>query len=407
MDKKKMIRKFILKSICFVMLIGITLLFANKVLQLKAGMDKFYGFYKEEENFDVLFFGSSRVLNGVEPMELWEDYGIRSYNLAQHSEGIGRNYWQLKNALEHNVPQVAVLDISAFYIHYEIDPSAEDQKGALHKQIDHMPLSLTKLQAIRELCPRGTRLEYIFPFVLYHSRWNEVTKYDFTYSQYSDDRKGAVIKEGLEAQEKPEWDESLRSETYPLEKTNIRRIVELCKEYGTQPVFICMPYVHTPDRVEMFNCMSDLIEELGAPFINYARDGEFVDYEMDFSDFSHLNVAGSLKLTRELGKYFMENYKPLEVTAETKEAWDQALVAYKEGKDRLIMGEEDYISLLLNTYQDDDYEVKVITNEDRMQYTGTAKFFPDMPGTPGYSGYRMEIYHTGESEPFYVWEDAY
>ena len=48
----------------------------------------YYDFYQQEQDFDVLFLGTSHVLNAVYPMELWRDYGIVSYNMANHSENI-------------------------------------------------------------------------------------------------------------------------------------------------------------------------------------------------------------------------------------------------------------------------------------------------------------------------------
>lgn len=39
-------------------------------------------FIEHSDSYDVLFFGNSHMANGVFPMELWNDYGIVSYNLA-------------------------------------------------------------------------------------------------------------------------------------------------------------------------------------------------------------------------------------------------------------------------------------------------------------------------------------
>ena len=53
-----------------------------------------YGpFFQQKEPFDVLFFGSSHILYGAYPMELWEDYGIVSYNLGGHGVHIPTTYW--------------------------------------------------------------------------------------------------------------------------------------------------------------------------------------------------------------------------------------------------------------------------------------------------------------------------
>lgn len=59
---------------------------------------KYEPFFKQEENFDVLFMGTSHVLNAVYPMELWNDYGIVSYNFGGHGNYLPTTYCIMKNA---------------------------------------------------------------------------------------------------------------------------------------------------------------------------------------------------------------------------------------------------------------------------------------------------------------------
>ena len=94
----------------FLVLLAVCTLYVMRTLKDKGNYLKYMDFYEEEESFDVLFFGSSRMLDGVYPMELWEEYGLTSYNMAQHSEGMRTSYWQMKNAFAHNTPKVVVVD---------------------------------------------------------------------------------------------------------------------------------------------------------------------------------------------------------------------------------------------------------------------------------------------------------
>lgn len=36
--------------------------------------------------------------------------------------------------------------------------------------------------------------------------------------------------------------------------------------------------------------------------------------------------------------------------------------------------------------------------------TATTEFYTDFVGTEGVNGYRLEVYRTGEEQPFRVWE---
>lgn len=81
------------KTIVFVVVFLVIFENVNRLFMDKYSYIKYKDFYSERENLDVLFLGTSRVINGVDPMELWHDWGIASYNLANYSETICTNYW--------------------------------------------------------------------------------------------------------------------------------------------------------------------------------------------------------------------------------------------------------------------------------------------------------------------------
>jgi hypothetical protein len=62
-------------------------------MERKASDFKYANFFEQDEDFDVLFFGTSHVINGIFPMELWNDYGIVSYNFGGHGNEIATSYW--------------------------------------------------------------------------------------------------------------------------------------------------------------------------------------------------------------------------------------------------------------------------------------------------------------------------
>ena len=72
----------------------------SDVLERKASKIKFEPFFDHPQQYDVLFIGDSHVHNGVFPMELWDDYGISSYNIACYGNTIPVSYWNMMLALE-------------------------------------------------------------------------------------------------------------------------------------------------------------------------------------------------------------------------------------------------------------------------------------------------------------------
>ena len=144
--------------------------FLSRALAMTEGPEKNGSFLKEDRDYDVLFFGSSHVVNGVFPMELWKDYGITSYNLSGHGAGLPASYWTMRLATQYHKPRVAVLDVL-----FAQSGTTEMSISLAHELLDPFPLSKTKLQAIRDLYPtKAQQAELLFPFDVYHNRWKQL-----------------------------------------------------------------------------------------------------------------------------------------------------------------------------------------------------------------------------------------
>ncbi len=63
-------------TVCFAVLFIIIVSKISDIFERKYSYSKYYDFYQQKQDFDVLFLGTSHVLNAVYPMELWRDHGI-------------------------------------------------------------------------------------------------------------------------------------------------------------------------------------------------------------------------------------------------------------------------------------------------------------------------------------------
>ena len=142
----------VLAVLCFSLLLILVVGVTQKLFERKYSYSKYYDFYQQEEDFDVLFLGTSHVINAVYPMELWRDYGIVSYNMANHSENICTNYWQLRNALQFTTPKVVVIDL------YAVDGDSKVNEQYLHNFTDAMPFSMLKVKMVQDLLEPGKRM---------------------------------------------------------------------------------------------------------------------------------------------------------------------------------------------------------------------------------------------------------
>lgn len=97
--------KYFFNCIMTLILFIICISTLSNLVERKDSRIKYEAFFEQTENFDVLFLGSSHMIYGVYPMELWHDYGIVSYNMGGHGNRIPTTYIVLKEALNYTTPK--------------------------------------------------------------------------------------------------------------------------------------------------------------------------------------------------------------------------------------------------------------------------------------------------------------
>lgn len=135
------------------------------------------GIYAEEPmSLDVVFCGTSHILYGAAPMELYERYGIKSYVLSSPCQSASMTYYLLKEASKTQSPKVFVYDASSLY-------QGNGSEIYWRYPLDCMPLSKNKYDAAKtfsDAFDQVTLLDALSPFYNYHTRWASLDKLDFT-----------------------------------------------------------------------------------------------------------------------------------------------------------------------------------------------------------------------------------
>lgn len=74
----------VIKSFIFLMIFFACFFVVTIVLQRKDSRIKYADFFDEakKDHIDVLFMGSSHVINGINPIELFKNYGYTSYDMG-------------------------------------------------------------------------------------------------------------------------------------------------------------------------------------------------------------------------------------------------------------------------------------------------------------------------------------
>ncbi len=282
-------------------------------------------FYQMEENtVDALFLGPSTSVTMFVPQVMYDEYGIRTYNLATGEQGLCLSYHLLQEAYKTQMPKIVVLDTVYLDDYYG---GINTSEPAARLVIDNMPWSLNKWNLICEACKYGTddfdMVSFLFPIVRFHERWKELTEVDFDL----DDLNTAELK-GYTAIPRPsepyelgeicnELDEcysidisEVTDPGYDRQYTSyLNSIVNLTREHDTTLILLSHPGATT--RRDDIEWLSNYAKENNLGYINML-DSNFL-CELDYVRYEdcilwHANVPGARKISSLMGQILTEKY---------------------------------------------------------------------------------------------------
>lgn len=335
-------------------LIGITV--SSFFLKKYTTYFKFGSFFKDDEcGYDAYFLGSSHVLNGIFPMELWEKYGIRSYNMGWHSIPTATCYWQLRLAARLHKPKYAFIDI------FLIDQNIKINKYA-HQLFDYFPFDGTKNEALKDMFPDfKDRIEYYFPFIYCHNNWAYLNMKSFT---QLDPTKGAELRIDVKNSQvfvvKPfEYDAG--KESVGLEYS--KKIIDFCRSNDIVPVFFCTPYPEQKTLVEWKKALLEILAEENVAYLEFPEN--IVDFDTDMYDQnSHLNPLGARKVTDCIGKFMVESLGfSSDCGNDESKKWNEDFELYRKFYDSKIV-EETKLENVLMLLNDEHYAAEICLDRE-------------------------------------------
>ncbi|MDE7326660.1 MAG: hypothetical protein K2N63_10335 [Lachnospiraceae bacterium] len=334
----------------------------TRLMQYKAAVTRMEPFFETEEPIDVMLFGTSHVTDGILPLELWGNYGISSYNFGNNAARIPLTYWKIENVFDYQVPRLVVVDCS--YLSSNNKTSTVLQQS--HNVLDSFPLTKTKRAAIEDLMDseEDNKLEFFWPFSIYHNRWDELTKKDFIVD-YNNEL-GAEPKYLVATPanyQKIGADEKLQTETIAMEY--IGKLISSCRERGVEVLLTYLPCPANSTRQKEANTAYDLAERYGVNYINFLDLPDVVNFMTDCNDAdSHLNASGAKKVTDYLGTYIGEHYNiPDRRTQAAFDFLNEAYTAYLVRKMQAF-GSQKLLSSYLMLLADQDITSQVYVRED-------------------------------------------
>lgn len=337
MSKKKTVFKIILFIVIFVLC---WLLLQNIFIE-KYRADEFYGerfksYSKEpKDTIDVLFLGSSPMLDDVNPNIIWHDAGITSFNISTIVNVPMAEYYTLRYALKYQKPKVLVFDLGGIADKRNPDDQTwEYTYRAVSHELPDKELSREMRKEASKLSDH--RASWYLPLLRYHDRWSDLKQQDFDSAyrrrEYLAHQKGSAT--FAESIDQSWWNEDLLSEGNSSEITDgneyIDKIIKLCKDNNIQIMVLVPPQdslikekvdiIEKTAKENGYNCIlfktKSSIEALG------------IDMSKDFSDSGHLSDSGQIKFSKFVGTYLKEHYDLPDHRGDSAyESWNKS---YKE-----------------------------------------------------------------------------
>ncbi len=290
-------------------------------------------YYGETTTHDVIFIGDCEVYESFTPPTLWEEYGITSYIRGSAQQLPWQSYYLLEETLRYETPKVVVFNVLALKY-------GEPQDEAYNRMtLDGMKWSLSKLRAVKaSMTEDESLLSYVFPLLRFHSRWDSLTKEDFTYLFGHDpiSHNGYLMQTEINGGHSDRVGKPLADYTLPSYSMDyLDAMRELCLENGIELVLIKAPtndwkyYWYDEWDAQIL----DYAEEYGLSYYNFIPLCEEIgiDWETDTYDAGvHLNVYGAEKLTSYFGKILAEAFdlEDHREDPELSEVWKKKTDAY-------------------------------------------------------------------------------
>lgn len=290
------------------------------------------GFYEENDrSLDVVLIGGSNIYAFWAAPIAWNNYGITSWTYTCNSMPLVAAEYCIREAFPRHPNSIYVIGLNTFY--------HKPDSSMIHWMADYMPFSKNKLEMINQLSKIGEinkwdTLEFYFPVIRFHSRWEELTKEDFDTD--FEGIKGAshykAFLENVKDLSKGGNDDS-EAELYDWILDSVNRLLDYSKENNITLVFVTTPQFRTEQYTDNIGKLSDYITQQGFPVVQMFGkvDDVGLDASHDFYNANHTNIHGAVKTTDYLAKYLIENYglEDKRGKAEYRD-WDEAYKTYAD-----------------------------------------------------------------------------
>lgn len=288
-----------------------------------------------EDTLQAVYIGNSGVYRFWQPAAAWECEGIAVMNLATASmPGVATQYL-MEETLKTQDVDMFVVDLRAY-------TDSELNEANLHNIIDFLPLDFTRFKLVTRLCAYQKywpyeAVEYYFPVLRFHARWNELTADDLRPAEDDGTKGSYYTKSFLKDVQTEQTSFAVSEERTKPQKRAIRafeQLLDYCGENDIEVLFVAAPLLEHVNQKERLNWFADMARERGFGVVNFNERAVYDDVGLELDDFmdnTHTNIFGSIKFTRYLAEYLAENYGLADLRGTAGyESWNTAVEIYRD-----------------------------------------------------------------------------
>ena len=338
MKVKRIISAIVIAAIFMISIYGIyrVLCWKDTVKEYTSSLTQLYK--TDGDLTDVVFVGSSHCYFAIYPQYFWDDMGVSVFDMAVSSQDHTSAYYQLKELLKTQTPEVVFMDI------YGITFDEQQVVGNEYRNLLSMRTSANSVEHVMVDSKPEKWLDYIFRFPIIHTRYRELEKFDFVDYKPNSFIRGETLTWRKNGQGEPLYADG---ELHPsqLSENQIKwldDLVKLSEKKGFELVFYTSPYYTTEEEQNQTDAVSVYAEEHGIPMfdLNRLRCEIGFDFYEDLIDSGHCNAYGARKIATFFEEYLEENYDLTDHRGDERYwQWDMDLKWYDHC--RILEGMED------------------------------------------------------------------
>lgn len=334
MKLNKLSKICLISALSLFLFLTLNLLFMPKYIESDNDGRITAEFEREKLNNDVLFVGSSVVYSAVNPVVLWEEYGMASFDRATSSQPTWTSYYLIRDAIESTDPKFIALDVS--FMRYEDDYAEEPSN---RKAFDGMRISKTKFEAIEAAkYVEEEAIDYVVPLFRFHSRWQYLKAEDWKYLYYKPtvSHNGYLYSDSVEPAFGERSTEGLfEVRLHDRNAEYLEKIIRLCADNNVQLLLFKTPSFNPKWDENFESDIRFIADKYNVAYHDFDNDTDAIgiDYTTDTPDAGgHLNNSGAKKFTSYLGAYIKDNYDVTDHRGDMayEEVWNKKCQRYEE-----------------------------------------------------------------------------